>query len=101
MLTRRAMLRSLLSLPIAATLDIEKLLWIPGQMVVVPQTYGVHRIMLDDINAATLRMWVPAIEQFFTADPFLKMLKDRTQLSFDGRTIEVPILYDRQPVGQG
>ncbi len=30
------MLRALLTLPLAATLDVEKLLWIPGQMVTVP-----------------------------------------------------------------
>jgi hypothetical protein len=36
MVNRRAFLRSLLALPIAATFDVEKLLWVPGQMVVVP-----------------------------------------------------------------
>ena len=95
MLTRRAMLRSLLALPIAATLDVEKLLWIPKQLIVVPPTYGVHRIMLDDINAAMLRRYLPAIEQFFNtnADPFLAKLKERAHVRFDGRTIEVPIVY--------
>lgn len=35
-LTRRQLLRTLLAAPIAATLDVEKLLWVPGQMVTVP-----------------------------------------------------------------
>lgn len=35
-MTRRELLRLLLAAPIAATLDVEKLLWTPGQMVTVP-----------------------------------------------------------------
>lgn len=36
-MTRRDLLRLMLAAPIAATLDVEKLLWIPGQMVTVPE----------------------------------------------------------------
>lgn len=35
-MTRRDILRMLLAAPMAATLDVEKLLWVPGQMVSVP-----------------------------------------------------------------
>jgi hypothetical protein len=93
MVNRRAFLRSLLALPIAATFDVEKLLWIPGQMVVVPSTYKCIRITLDEINAVALRMYLPAIEEFFKSTPLLEQLAARTRVRFDGRTIEVPIEY--------
>ncbi len=89
-LDRRAFLRLLGTLPSAATLDPEKLLWIPNQMVAVPSTYEptveTYKITLDAINAAM-------IDEFFRADPFLARLKEKTQLRFDGHTIEVPIVY--------
>jgi hypothetical protein len=34
--TRRDLLRALLALPIAATLDVEQLLWVPKPIIVVP-----------------------------------------------------------------
>jgi hypothetical protein len=100
-LDRRAFLKLLGTLPIAATLDLEKLLWIPGQMVVVPSTYEVHRITLDEINAATLRQLAPAINEFFKASPFLAMLKAKGHFRLDGHTIEMPIIYRPLPVDQG
>lgn len=35
-MNRRQALRALLALPLAATFDVEKWLWLPGQMVTVP-----------------------------------------------------------------
>jgi hypothetical protein len=40
--SRRSFLRVLLSLPIAATLDVEKLLWTPSPIVVVPTLSLAH-----------------------------------------------------------
>jgi hypothetical protein len=97
MTSRRAFLRSLLALPIAATFDVEKLLWIPGQMIAVPTTYETVRITLDDVNAVALRMFVPLVDQFFKADPFIAKLKDSTKITFNGHTIEVPIVYHSNP----
>lgn len=41
--TRRDFLKLLLSTPIAATLDVEKLLWVPQTQIVVPEMPKVHR----------------------------------------------------------
>jgi hypothetical protein len=40
------LLRALLALPIAATLDVEQLLWVPKPIIVVPAmpTFGRHNI---------------------------------------------------------
>lgn len=51
---RRTFLRALLALPIAATFDVEKLLWIPRVMVTVPAlpTSDVAQL-LADLNRVT------------------------------------------------
>lgn len=95
MVNRRAFLRALLTLPIAATFDIEKLLWVPGQMVVVPPTYGHVHITIDELDAVALRMLVPIADSFFKADPSLAKLKDHTRVRFNDRSIDVPITYQR------
>ena len=72
MIHRRDFLRALLALPLAATFDVEKLLWMPGQFVAVRQ------IHLDEINAVTLKQIMPQIcDDYFKADPFLKYLRER------------------------
>lgn len=80
MISRRALLRSLLALPIAATVDVEQLLWIPGQQIVVPAVYPYFApkywevsvpLSLDEINAITLRNIMPAvIDHFFETSLF-------------------------------
>lgn len=39
---RRSFLKSLLALPIAATLDVEKLLWVPKPIITVPALPSIH-----------------------------------------------------------
>lgn len=48
MLNRRSFLRTLLALPIAATFDVEKLLWVPRQMIAVPTRAGWILRVSDD-----------------------------------------------------
>jgi hypothetical protein len=75
--TRRSFLRTLLALPIAATLDVEKLLWMPGQQIAVPSTYV--PISLDEINAVTMREIMPGIaDQFFKTSPVLQYLQAKS-----------------------
>lgn len=50
--TRRQFLKTLLATPLAMTLDVEKLLWVPGQQIAVPDLVTAGRgdlVWLDDI----------------------------------------------------
>lgn len=52
--SRRDMLRMMLAMPIAATLDIERLLWLPSPIVTVPAlpaSIDYAAIMMDAWNA--------------------------------------------------
>lgn len=72
MLTRRALLRHLLTLPLAATLDLERLLWVPGQLVTVPAM----RVPLDEITWVTCAQILPHIQDiFFQSTPLLAYLQ--------------------------
>lgn len=82
MISRRALLRSLLALPIAATVDVEQLLWVPGQQIVVPplpfftpKYWEVPvSLTLDEINAITVRELMPSIvNSFFQTDLFTSL----------------------------
>ena len=77
MTSRRDFLRVLLATPLAATLDVERLLWIPGQMVTVPRIG--HRInfdeIFDEINEITLREILPLVrDKYFRYSPILSFL---------------------------
>ena len=61
--SRRDLFRYLLALPIAATLDVEKLLWVPKAIITVPAMPKGHRITWDEINAILLREYEPAIKR--------------------------------------
>lgn len=82
MISRRALLRSLLALPIAATFDVEKLLWVPGQMIAVPPVPFVaeiqfHRISLDAMNAVVKENFLPHIPDLFLKDdPLYRHLRN-------------------------
>ena len=54
MLSRRDLLRHLLMLPMAATLDVEQLLWVPKPIVTVP---ALPPAWVGGINAATYSFW--------------------------------------------
>lgn len=53
-LGRRGFLRLLLASPLAATVDVEKLLWVPKPLITVPANYG---IWVGAINKASFTFW--------------------------------------------
>lgn len=72
--SRRAFLRTLLSLPIAATVDVERLLWTPSPLIVVPRL--VRSVTIDEINRVTMAAIFPGVvDQFFTATPILEYVR--------------------------
>lgn len=73
--SRRAFLRSLLALPIAAQVDLEKLLWTPGGLVSVPAPLRVAS--LEEINRITLEKVMPGlVDNLFMPTPLLAYLRD-------------------------
>ena len=77
---RRDFLKFLLAAPIAATVDVEKLLWVPKPIITVPA------ITLDQINAITVKQIMPGIvDSFFKSGPLLAYLKGRQLGHDDGR----------------
>jgi hypothetical protein len=73
---RRSFLRHLLMLPIAAQLDVERLLWVPKPLVVVPAMPAISRgISLDEINEVCRQIIMPrVIDDFFRSPSFLMEL---------------------------
>ncbi len=75
MLVRRDLLRLLLASPIAALVDVERLLWTPRTLVTVP---AVRAVTIAEINAVMQARILPGIvDHFFTASPMLEYLKSR------------------------
>jgi len=55
-MTRRQLLKLLLSSSIAEVIDVEKLLWIPGQMVSIPSRALTKEIMNQAFDASLLSL---------------------------------------------
>ena len=78
---RRGFLRALLALPIAATLDVEQMLWVPGQMVTVPA--------MPTLCPAVIR------DEFFRSSPLLAYIREHVEVTrydraWDGSLIWMP-----------
>ncbi len=83
MIDRRGFLRRLLASPLALTLDVEQLLWIPGQQIVVP---GLRTsITLDEINRSKMEQFIPSVANlFFSPSPLTKYLTTRFKEKWAG-----------------
>ena len=91
-MTRRQLLKFLLTTPLAATLDYEKMLWIPGQQVVVPTV--VSPLTTSQIVAMELERIIPQLKMIFERDDvFYKAIKSRQSVEFDRTPIFSPITY--------
>jgi hypothetical protein len=89
-MTRRHLLRALLALPIAATLDVEQLLWTPGQMVVVPGRgpwFG-----LAEANEILKAIYLPAVREMFNRSTvLLSLLSNEPVPDIVGREFTIPL----------
>lgn len=72
---RRSFLRSLLALPLAAELDLEKLLWVPKPMIVVPRLPS-RGLNYAEITEIAYRQVMPGIiDAYFRSNPLLASLQ--------------------------
>lgn len=71
--SRRDFLRYLLATPLAMTLDVEQLLWVPSPRIVVP---GLRSVTLEEINRITVETLYPGIlETFFAPSPLIEYMR--------------------------
>jgi hypothetical protein len=76
MVDRRTFLRHLLALPIAATLDVEKMLWIPRTIITVPTMPYRRSVTMTQIIELELARLQPRIKDLFERDDiFYKMIR--------------------------
>lgn len=78
--SRRAFLRLLLTTPLAATVDLEQLLWTPRPMVVVPALRAAP-LTLAEIDAVTRCVCQPAVlAALWETTPLLAYVRDHVRL---------------------
>ena len=81
---RRDLLRLLLASPLALTIDVEQLLWVPKPLIIVPRV----PISLDAINEIVRREVMPGVyANFFGPSPLLTALKERRSTPFAANLI--------------
>ncbi len=91
-MNRRDLIKLLLSTPLAATLDYEKLLWVPRPIIVVPSIPS-KLINLEDILALELEtIQENLITLFDRDDTFFKMLKNGEIKSTTMGLMRVPLM---------
>lgn len=90
MIDRRSFLRHLLSLPIAATLDVEKLLWIPKPIITIPG------LTVSQITAIKLNRLLPKLKYLFDRDDtfYTLLSKDRTEIVSPDRRFRIPLIIE-------
>lgn len=76
-MSRRQLLRMLLMSPIAMTLDVEKLLWVPGQVWSVPEMpSGFHGFMsMAEVNGILKEVYWPAVHDLINSSNLLSYYK--------------------------
>jgi len=84
---RRDFLRFLLTAPIAAQLDVEKLLWVPGEKTIfIPEP----QITVAGINRATFKLWRNAQQGELVAKVWEECVKQVPQENLFLRDLLLP-----------
>lgn len=91
-MNRRDFIKFLLTTPIAARLDVEQILWVPGKTIFLP-SQGLSLTEILEIERSRI---LPKIQRLFEQDDlFYKILKQRTydnsNSNISGRRMSVPL----------
>lgn len=88
---RRSLLRLIASGLVGTTLDVDKLLWVPGQKTIfLPPV--IHRLTISEIIAMEMERIRPRLADLFQRDDlFYTMIESRNQ-SVTGRAMRVPLV---------
>ena len=89
-MNRRSFLRLLVIGAIAETIDVERLLWIPGQKTIfLPKT--IHHPSYSEIVALELERMVPHIKVLFERDSIFYNLLEKEPCDISTRPFSIPI----------
>lgn len=89
-MNRRDFLKFLIATPIAAHLDIEKLLWIPGEKTIFLPSDGF--ISISEIVAMELERVIPQMRTLFERDDMFYKALDRKPIRINNRTMSIPLI---------
>lgn len=90
-MNRRDLLKFLLTAPIAATLDVEKLLWIPGEKTIFLPP--IHRLTESQIVALEIERMMPKVRYLFEKDDtFYKMIVNGCSEVISDKQIRIPLI---------
>lgn len=92
-LNRRAFIRAILASGVAHTLDLDKLLWIPGQKTIFLPSKTIHRLTASQIIALEVERITPRIRELFERDDmFYRALAHRvTKVDCGIEPIRIPL----------
>lgn len=86
---RRDFLRFLLASPIALQLDVEKLLWVPGEKKIFFPPVTPKLLSLSEIVDLELKRIQPGIINLFENDnAFFTMLKSGRTIKYEGENVD-------------
>lgn len=86
---RRAFIRAILASSVAHTLDIDKLLWIPGQKTIFLPS--IHRLTESQIIALEIERLTPRIRQLFERDDLFYRALSKQSIVVGTGDIRIPL----------
>lgn len=97
-MNRRAFISLLMSSAIAHTLDIDKLLWVPGQKTIfIPPVQGFKGMSYSAIVAEELSRITPHIRQLFERDDlFYQIIKHDAAPRVSSRDMRIPLEFKNE-----
>ncbi len=92
-MNRRDFLKFMLSTPLAATIDYEQLLWIPGEKTIFTPETIVSPWGYSDIIALEMERMIPKLQRLFEQDDmFYRAIKSREIINISNREMRVPLI---------
>ena len=92
-LNRRTFIRAILASGVAHTLDLDKLLWIPGQKTIFLPSRLIHRLTESQIIALEIERLTPKIRQLFERDDLFYRALSKQSIVVGTGDIRVPLQF--------
>jgi hypothetical protein len=92
-MNRRQLLKLLASGVVGSTLDVDRLLWVPGAKTIFLPTTQIHRPTESQILALELERIIPHIKELFEKDSVFYQRLESGKVEIAGKNIEFPFSY--------
>lgn len=92
-MNRRQLLKLLASGVVGSTLDVDRLLWVPGAKTIFLPTPTIHRPTDAQILAFELERIIPHIKDMFEKDSRFYQRLENGKVEIAGKNIEFPFSY--------